>query len=136
MLVLVESLSENIVVHTSPLPPVVVSTSQVGMDQVTLHLDPPAQLGPDTHIENFELKFSAMDENGTFPISNTEQSLYISPTNLQVTVPYLLPGVIYSFQSKVEFYCVRKTCNNEKVGRLSGRGEELGGEADWMEMGK
>ena len=103
VLVLVESLSENIVVHTSPLPPVVVTTSQVGMDRVTLHLDPPAQLGPGTQIENFEVKFSAMDENGTFTISNTEQSLYISPNNLQVTVPYLLPGVLYSFKSKVEF---------------------------------
>ena len=103
VLVLVESLSENIVVHTAPLPPVVLSASQVGLDRVTLHLEPPAQLGTGTHIENFELKFSAMDEKGRFIISNTEQSLYISPTNLQVTVPYLLPGVIYSFQSKVEF---------------------------------
>ena len=100
---MIESLSENIVVHTSALPPVVVNTSQVGMDRVTLHLDPPAQLGTGTHIENFQLKFSAMDENGTFIIENTERSLFISPTNLQVTVPYLLPGVIYSFQSKVGY---------------------------------
>ena len=102
VLVLVESLSETVVVQTSPLPPVVVSASQVGLDRVTLHLQPPAELGMGTQIENFELKFSAMDENGTFIIENTEQSLYISPASLQVTVPYLLPGVIYSFQSKVD----------------------------------
>ena len=98
---MVESLSETVVVQTSPLPPVVVSASQVGLDRVTLHLQPPAQLGMGTQIENFELKFSAMDENGTFIIENTERNMFLSPTSLQVVVPYLLPGVIYSFQSKV-----------------------------------
>ena len=102
VLVLIESLPETVVVETAPLPPVVLSASQVEMDRVTLHLQPPAQLATGTHIENLELKFSAMDENGTSIIENTEQSLYISPTSLQVTVLYLLPGVIYGFQSKVE----------------------------------
>ena len=89
-------------VQTSSLPPVVVKASHVGMDSLTLHLDPPAQLGTGTHIENFQLKYSAMDENGTFIIENTERNMFLSPTSLQVTVPYLLPGVIYSFQSKVK----------------------------------
>ena len=105
---MIESLSESIVVHTSSLPPVVVKASHVGMDSLTLHLDPPSQLGTGTHIENFQLKFSAMDENGTFIIENTERSLFISPTNLQVTVPYLLSGVIYSFQSKVGYILWRE----------------------------
>ena len=99
---LIESLSESIVVQTSSLPPVVVKASHVGMDSLTLHLDPPAQLGTGTHIENFQLKYSAMDENGTFIIENTERNMFLSPTSLQVVVPYLLPGVIYSFQSKVK----------------------------------
>ena len=39
------------------------------------HLQPAAKLGSGTYIQNFELKFFTMDENGTFVISNSEQSL-------------------------------------------------------------
>ena len=120
MVVLIESLSESIVVHTSSLPPVVVKASHVEMDSLTLHLDPPAQLGTGTHIENFQLKYSAMDENGTFIIENTERTLFLSPTSLQVTVPYLLPGVLYSFQTKVKYYRDKGELGGDREGGVDG----------------